>query len=67
MTANVSMWIRAFRLPLQRAYPRLEEAPDAADIDAGIDADLDDLLRQADERLGESGFLTRENKISRPR
>jgi len=65
MATNVSTWIRAFRLPLQRAYPRLEEAPDAADPEAAdIDADLDDLLRQADERLLEPSGLARKGKVS---
>ena len=65
MATNVSTWIRAFRPPLQRAYPRLEEAPDAGDRDAAdIDADLDDLLRQADERLREPGGLARKDEVS---
>jgi hypothetical protein len=40
MTANVSTWLRAFRSPLQRAYPRQDEP----------DRDFADLLRQADAR-----------------
>jgi hypothetical protein len=40
MTTNVSIWLRAFRPPLQRAYPRLDE----------IDRELADLLNLADER-----------------
>jgi hypothetical protein len=47
MAANVSIWIRAFRLPLQRNFPRLEETEDADDID------FDELLRAADERQSE--------------
>jgi hypothetical protein len=43
MTVNVSIWIRAFRLPLQRAYSRLDETG----------RDLADLLRQADERTAQ--------------
>ena len=48
MTVNVSIWLRAFRLPLQRAFPRLD---DAAVED--IEVDLADLLRAADERRAE--------------
>ena len=47
MTANISIWLRAFRLPLQRTYPRLEERPEE------IDADFADLLRRADERTAD--------------
>jgi hypothetical protein len=55
MTANVSIWIRAFRSPLQRAYTRLDKT----------DRDLADLLRQADERIVKASSVTDEN--SRPR
>ncbi|HEY7800829.1 MAG TPA: hypothetical protein VIA80_18825 [Hyphomonadaceae bacterium] len=41
MTANVSIWLRAFRPPLQRAYTRPDQT----------DRDLADLLRKADERM----------------
>jgi len=40
MTANVSIWLRAFRPPLQRAYPCLDETA----------LDLAALLERADER-----------------
>ena len=40
MATNVSIWLRAFRPSLERAYPREEE----------IDDELADLLRCADER-----------------
>ena len=41
MTANVSIWLRAFRPPLQRAYTLPHET----------DRALADLLRKADERI----------------
>jgi hypothetical protein len=63
MTANVSIWIRAFRLPLQRAYPRQEELQDTA----GIDADLDRLLHQADKRLERSRIPACDDKSFSPR
>jgi hypothetical protein len=40
MTPNISTWLRAFRPPLQRAYPRLEETG----------CDFTDLLERADAR-----------------
>ena len=55
MTANVSIWLRAFRLPLQRAYPRLDESLDA------MDDDFADLLIRADERMAESDTFADED------
>ena len=55
MAANVSIWLRAFRLPLQRAYPRLDTTVE------DIEADFDDLLRAADERLAEHDLFTDED------
>jgi hypothetical protein len=40
MAANVSIWLRAFRPPLQRAYQHLDETP----------YDFAALLQRADER-----------------
>jgi hypothetical protein len=57
MTVNLSIWLRAFRLPLQRAYPRLD---DAAVED--IEVDLTDLLRAADERMAERDAPEYDNK-----
>jgi hypothetical protein len=45
MAANISIWLRAFRPPLERTYPRDEDA---------TEDELADLLRQADARRTES-------------
>jgi hypothetical protein len=57
MTANVSIWIRAFRPPLQRAYVRPDETG----------RDFADLLRRADERLANAAPYTDNNATARRR
>ena len=57
MTANVSIWIRAFRPSLQRTYTRLDET----------DRDLADLLRRADERMSGARPCTDEGHDGRTR
>lgn len=45
MAANISIWLRAFRPSLERAYPREEDE---------TELELADLLRRADERSTEA-------------
>jgi hypothetical protein len=55
MTANISIWLRAFRPPLQRAYTRPDQT----------DRDLADLLRKADERAANGALAAGQNNSHR--
>lgn len=55
MTTNLSIWLRVFRPPFQRAYPQLDET----------DRELADLLRRADERAASAVSADRCEKRAR--